>query len=118
MAFEEFKEHLAAMESEARTYGKSSVEYLKLWTFRVVMKSLLFSTKAATLGILGLLMLVFVSVGGALSLGDSLENTAAGFYIIAGGYCLLLVVVFLIRDRLNAPMLRRFSTYFYDDEDA
>ncbi|MBC2838205.1 competence protein [Robiginitalea sp. SC105] len=116
MAFEELKERAADAEREFRQYTEATIAYYKLRAFRLVMKSLLYLTKGIVLGFVLLLVLIFGSVAGAFALGEAFDSVALGFLVISGGYLLLFLLVYLLRDSMNAPLLRKFSEYFYEDE--
>ena len=116
MAFDELKERASEAERDLKQYGQASLEYYKLKAFRVGMKSFLYLAKGLLLGFIALLALLFVSVAVAFALGAHLGSNAQGFLIIAGVYAVVFVLALLLKDRLNAPILRKFSEYFYEDE--
>lgn len=54
----------------------------------------------------GLFFLFFLFCGVALWLGALLENRHAGFFIVAGFFALLLVLIFALRKKVIVPMIQ------------
>jgi hypothetical protein len=51
--------------------------------------------------------LLFIGFGIGWWLGDVLENRAAGFFIVAGFYLLLLGLLFIVRKKLIVPAIQK-----------
>ena len=62
------------------------------------------------LALLGFLFLSFVSLGLAWWLGNVVDNRAGGFFITAGIYLVIMVVLIMMRKKLIFPFLRNFLT--------
>ncbi len=116
MAFEELKAQAAEAEQHVRRYGNLTVDYYRLKAFKVLMRGLLHMTKGAGLAAVALIMLAFFSVAGALYLGEILESTATGFLIVGSIYLVLLILAFLFRHKLDGPVIKAFSEYYFEDE--
>lgn len=52
------------------------------------------------IGFLSVFILIFLSTGLALYLGDLVQSEAAGFFIVAGIYILLVILIILLRKSL------------------
>ncbi|MCF8303665.1 MAG: phage holin family protein [Bacteroidales bacterium] len=75
------------------------------WTFTVV--AVFFS-----------LFLGFLSIAGALWLGDLLNNTPLGFLIIAGFYLLLFVIFLAFRKQLiMRPIIKIMAEIMFSDDE-
>lgn len=94
---------------------ENQLAYYKLWSFRAGMKSLVLLIRLALFTLLGILALLFLSIAAALVIGNALNSTAHGFLITGSFYLLLLTVAYLLRERINRPILRRFSEIFFTD---
>ena len=116
MAFDELKEQAAEAEHQMRRYGNLSADSYRLKAFKVLMRGLLHMTKGAGLAAVALIMLAFFSVAGALYLGEALNSTAAGFLIVGRIYLVLLILAYLFRHKIDSPIIRAFSEYYFDDE--
>lgn len=116
MAFEELKAQAAEAEHHMRRYGNLTVDYYRLKAFKVLMRGLLHMTKGAGLAALALVALAFFSVAGALYLGEVLESTASGFLIVGSLYLVLLIFAYVFRHKLDQPVIRTFSEYYFEDE--
>jgi uncharacterized membrane protein YqjE len=71
------------------------------------------------LGVFGLLVLLFLSIGLAVYLGSLFGNQAAGFFAVAGVYALLLVIALLlarnmIRSRIATTVIELINN---DDQE-
>lgn len=62
------------------------------------------------LALLGLLFFSFIGLGLAWWLGDIVDNRAGGFFITAGIYLVIMLVLILMRKKLIFPFLRNFLT--------
>lgn len=116
MAFEEFRHQADQVQNEAKQYLESSVEYYKLWGFKVLMKSAALSLKTLIVILCLTLVFFFGSVAAALAIGQSMDNMAMGFLILGGFYLVLLILIILLRETIiEGPMLRKFSDIFFND---
>ena len=114
MAFEELKEDLAEAEVSAKSYIEHSEEYIELKVFKILMGSVTAVVKIALVAALVLIALFMVSFGVSLGLNAVLESTYVGFIIVGSFYALMAIVFYIFRDKLNRPLLRKFSKYYFD----
>lgn len=116
MAFDEIKENTDNMQEQVQAYIESSRAYYKLWGFKVAMKSTTMIFKFALILLCFLMVLLFCSLAGALSIGKSLDNYPLGFLMIGGGYLIITLLLFLIKDKIvEGPILEKFSEIFFND---
>ena len=83
--------------------------YRDLMTTRVVEHTSM-GASISIVGIIALLMIVFVllfiGMGAAWWIGDTLDNVKAGFFIVGGFYTLLLIILLVAAKPLLLPGLR------------
>jgi hypothetical protein len=116
MALEELKENVDDIQENAKAYIESSIAYYKLWGFKVAMKSTTLALKFFLIAICLVIVLLFVSVAGALALGNSFGNYPLGFLIVAGIYFVLALLLFMVKDKIvEGPILEKFSEIFFND---
>ena len=116
MALEEISENLEEIQENTKAYLDKSMAYYKLWGFKVAMKSTTLALKFFLIAICLMIVLLFVSIAGALSLGQILGSYTFGFLIIAGIYLVLAMLLFLIKDKIvEGPILEKFSEIFFND---
>lgn len=116
MAFEELKENTEAIQENAKAYLESSLAYYKLWGFKVAMKSTTLMLKFFLIALCLMIVLLFVSLAGAMSLGQSLGSYPLGFLIVAGIYLILVLLLFLVKNKIvEGPILEKFSEIFFND---
>jgi high-affinity Fe2+/Pb2+ permease len=114
MAFEELKEKAADAEAGAKAYVQLSAEYYELKAFKIGMRGILYLIKGVVISLLASLTLVFLSVAGAFALGEALESVTLGFLCVGLIYLILLLLAYLLRNKLNKPIIKQFSTFFYE----
>ena len=116
MAFEELKENTQAVQENTKAYIESSIAYYKLWGFKVAMKSTTLMIKFFLISICLMIVLLFVSLAGALAIGNLLHSYPLGFLIVAGIYLVLAFLLFLVKDKIvEGPILEKFSEIFFND---
>ncbi|MDR0801446.1 competence protein [Fluviicola sp.] len=117
MAFDELKENTQQIQEEAKAYLESTIQYYKLWGFKIVMKSAKLVVKVLLLSFFLMMFLIFGSISAALAIGEALENIWLGFLIIAGVYLALILLLLFTRSRIiERQILRSFSTRFLNDQ--
>lgn len=114
MAFEEFKQDLMGAEADMRSYMENSDEYLKLKVFKVVMHHVTGISQFLLIGIGFVFALLFLSFAASLALSEALDSYVVGFIIIGSFYVLVGILLYIFRERLNAPVLKKFSKYYFD----
>ncbi len=115
MAFEELKENLSEADANARAFVEHSKEYYQLKTFKVLMKGVTSLIKMLLLGSIALLALFILSFAAAFGIGQALENTFYGFLCVGLFYILIGIVVYALKDKLNKPLLEKFSEFYFEE---
>ncbi len=115
MAFEEIKEQINHVEEGVRSYVKNSLDFYRLQSFRSMMKGVTMATKVLIIGGITSIALLFLSLSAAFWLGTMLNNTAEGFLIVGGFYVLLGIILFLLRSKIEKPLLKKFSKFYFDE---
>lgn len=114
---EELKENIEDVQKNTKAYVESNIAYYKLWGFKVAMKSTTLIVKFALIGICMIIFLLFISVAGALALGNFFGNYVLGFLAVAGIYLIIMFLLFLIKDKfVEGPILERFSEIFFNED--
>lgn len=117
MAFEELKDQAERVQEETRAYIDNTIEYYKLWGFKVAMKSISMAAKVVLVMVCVIMVFLFGSVAAALLIGEALESFATGFLIVGGLYLVLLVLIVLFKDKIvEGPMIRKYSEIFFNEE--
>ena len=61
---------------------------------------------SAVMGMLGIFILLFASIGGAWALGEYLHSPSIGFFAVAGFYLVVAVLLFLNREKwIRTPII-------------
>jgi len=116
MAFDELQENVDDIQENTKAYIESSLAYYKLVGFKVAMKSTTLMVKFFLIAMCLLIVLLFISVAGALAFGKLVDSYVFGFLIVAGIYLVLALLLFLVKDKIiEGPVLERFSEIFFNE---
>lgn len=115
MAFEDIKEQIDHVEDGVRSYVKNSLDFYRLQSFRSMMKGITMATKMLLIGGIGSIALLFLSLSAAFWFGNMLGSTAEGFLIVGGFYVLIGIIMFLLRSKIEKPLLKEFSKFYFDE---
>lgn len=115
MAFEVVKERLNEAEDSVKSYLDSSQEYYKLKGFKFLMRAVTSFSKVFLVGAVALLALFFLSFAASFGIGQILDNTFYGFLCVGLFYLLLSIILYLVRKKLNRPLLKKFSEFYFED---
>ena len=114
MAFKEFKQDLIGAEADMRSYIENSDEYLKLKIFKVAMHHVTGISQFLLIGIGIVFALLFLSLAACMALSEVLDSYVVGFIIVGIFYTLVAILLYIFRERLNVPILKKFSKYYFD----
>ena len=115
MAFDKIKEGLSESESAVRDYVDATAEQFKLQTFRFAMKLVVNSVKTLVLGLFLLLTFFFLSMALGFFLNTMWQSDFLGFLAIGLFYMIIGIIVYLLRSRLERPILRSVSKYYFEE---
>lgn len=115
--FGKIKENLQDIREETKDLIESNIAYYKLWSFKLITKSASMLLKLLLIGVTFVMVLVFFSIAGALAIGYTLDNFVYGFLIIGGVYLVLGIIIFNLKDKIEKPILKRFSEIFFNEDD-
>ncbi|MBP7982196.1 MAG: hypothetical protein KAY90_04290 [Arenimonas sp.] len=109
------KDSAEALQDDLQALIETQAEYYKLRAFKAGMKSVTFLVHAFLLTLFIALAVLFTSLAAALRLGDYLHSDSLGFLIVGGFYAAMSILAYLLRDRIDAPILKKFSSIFFAD---
>jgi hypothetical protein len=65
-------------------------------------------------GIFGIIVLLFLSLGVAWMIGEKMDNHAAGFFLVGGFYAIVGIILYNIRDKfIKVPLVNAFIKNLY-----
>jgi hypothetical protein len=114
MAFEELKNDLMGLKTNMGSYLEHSDEYYRLKIFKVLSKNATGILKLLLIAISSLFALLFLSFAACLWLSELMNSYFIGFLIIAGTYIFIAVMLYIFREQLNKPVLKKLSKYYFD----
>jgi len=115
MAFEDIKEQIDHVEEGVKSYVKNSLDFYKLQSFRSMMKGITMATKLLLIGSMAFIALLFLSLSAAFWVASILGSTAEGFLIVGGFYVLVGLIFFLMRKKVEKPLLKQFSKFYFEE---
>ncbi|MEO9892777.1 hypothetical protein [Aurantibacter sp.] len=98
----------------SENYYQKTQEYYKLKIFQQLTQTIGLFCKTALIGSLIFLGIIFLAVSGTLALSNLLNNPIAACLIIAGLIFLLAYVVYYLRARIDAYIIKSSSKTFFD----
>ncbi len=109
-------ENLSESGTKLQEYIKNSAEYYKLRLFKHAMKLSTSLINMLVLGGIFMLFLMFFSFGIAMWLGRILDSMLFGFFIVAGVYLLVfLLILFFGKKHIDKAILSKFSELVVED---
>lgn len=114
MSLFDIKEHIAEAEDSARSYVDSSIQYYRLKSFKSMMQGITVTAKVLLIGTMAVMALLLLSIAASFWIGKMLESNAGGFLVVGGIYVLIGFFLYVFRQRLEAPLLRKFSEFYFD----
>lgn len=114
MAFEEIREQISEAEENGKAYINDSLDFYRLKSFRSMMQGITMATKVVLVGFIAALALLFLSLSAILYMGQILNNTALGFLIGGGFYVIIGIILYMLRRRIEKPLLKKFSEFYFD----
>ena len=115
MAFDELKRDLMEADVDIRSYLENSEAYFKLKVFKVLMGAVTSFTQLLVVGAIVFLALFFLSLALSQGIGTALGNDYYGYVIVGGFYVIIAILCYLFREKLDRPLLRKFSKYYFDE---
>jgi len=115
MAFTELKNDILDANTNIRSYVKNSDEYIRLKIFKVLMRSITSFAQILLVGSILLISLLFLSIAASILIGEAINNVLYGFLIVGLFYMFIGIICYFMRAKLNKPLIRRFSQYYFDE---
>lgn len=118
MAFKALSDNIKVTGEKTQEYIENTAEYYKLRLFKSSMKFSTSLVNMLVLGSIGLLFLAFLSVGIAIMLSRMIGFPSAGFFIVAGFYLIVVILVGIFGKKfIIKAMLSKFSDLLVDEEE-
>lgn len=95
-------------------YVKKTQEYYELKIFQQLTATTSMFCKAAILGSLSFLILNLLIVAGTMALGHLIGSMVYACLINAGILCAIGVIVYVLRSRIEAMIIRTMSKQFFN----
>ncbi len=114
MAFEELKENLSGVDNDVRSFIEHNKEYYKLLVFKVLMQVITSFTKMLFIGAIIFFVLFLLSLTASIAIGQFLGNMLYGFLIVSVFFIILGVILYLLRNKLDKPLIKKFSENYFD----
>jgi hypothetical protein len=115
----EEKNKLEKMFTDIKEYAETRLDIVVLDAQDKATHVISSIASAAIMGTLGLLILMFLSIGAAWSLGEYLESPSIGFFSVAGFYLLVALILFLNREKwIKLPIINSIikKITFHEDD--
>ena len=101
----------------AKRYSETSYKYIKLKIFHLLTSNIALLAKVFVIGILFLISILFLSISGALAIGEELNSMPLGFLSIFLIYLILTLIAYLLRKKINKSVITSFADKFFSQEE-
>ncbi|MEH6658754.1 hypothetical protein [Leeuwenhoekiella marinoflava] len=116
MSIFNISEHINKVSDDAKKYLNSSLEYYKLDSFKKMMDGAVSLVNLMVSGSIFLIFILFISVGIAIIIGESLESLSYGYFIVAGIYLVIFILYKLFgKSFITEIVLRKYSKVFFNE---
>ena len=116
MSIFNISEHISKVSDDAKKYLNSSLEYYKLDSFKKMMDGAVSLVNLMVSGSIFLIFILFISVGVAIVIGESLGSLSYGYFIVAGIYLVIYVLYKLFgKPFITEIVLRKYSKVFFNE---
>lgn len=112
--FNNFKETADKGTDLGKQFVSKTFEHTKLKAFQITALTLSMIVKLFIIGSLAVLGFVFLSVSGAIFLGEYLNNVALGYLIVAGFFLGVSLIIYLFRKQFDKTVILKVSKMFFD----
>lgn len=116
MALEDLKEDTNHIQDQAKSYIDNNLAYFKLRSFKILMKSIIMLLQIGLIFCGLLVFMLFVSIAAAFALSVYFDSYTLGFLTVAFCYLIVTIVVLIFKRKLiERPLLKIFSSIFFND---
>ncbi|MFD2825091.1 hypothetical protein ACFSYG_01305 [Leeuwenhoekiella polynyae] len=116
MSIFNISEHINKVSDDAKKYLNSSLEYYKLDSFKKMMDGAVSLVNLMVSGSIFIIFILFISVGVAITIGESLGSLSYGYFIVAGIYLLIFLLYKLFgKSFITEIVLRKYSKVFFNE---
>lgn len=116
MAFEKLTSSISDLKDNIEAFKNSSAEYYKLDLYKKIVKASTSIITIVLLSFLGLFLLLFLSIAVAVSISTALGVPSAGYFIVAGFYFILIILLATVGKKyITKTILIKSSRKFFND---
>lgn len=116
MAYKEVKEELNQVKEHSEAYINTSLQYYKLWGFKVSVKAASQFMTLVLLSLFSMMALLFLSLAVAFALNDTLDSPFLGFILVGIFYVIVTIIAYLCRSFLvEKPVFKKLSEIIFND---
>ena len=116
MALDEIKKNIVGADLDLRSYMQNNTDYFMLKGFKILMRSITLFAQIIMVGSILFLALLFLSLAASFSIGEMIGSQSYGLLIIGMGYLVIGIICYLLKDRINKPLIKTFSKYYFDKQ--
>ncbi|HMT27852.1 MAG TPA: phage holin family protein [Bacteroidia bacterium] len=111
------KSRINELSGNIREYIETRIDILKLDAADTTASAASTMVSWVAVLIVALLVLLLITLGGAIAIGTLIQNMAGGFFIMAGAYCLIILIIYFNRENwIRKPVLNAIIKNIYDND--
>lgn len=93
MPLPKIKENIRDLDQDVRSYLNAKYEYLELQVLKKTAKTFTDLLKILSIGFFAVIVVTLLSFAIAFLIGERLESISAGFFVVAGFYLFIMLVI-------------------------
>lgn len=115
MQLDKLKADLFEIDTNMRAFLEHNRDYYELKLFKILMKGTTALAKMLFIGAVVVIVVLLISLTMAFGIGQILGSTFYGFLIVTVVFVFIGFVLYLLRNKLDKPILNKFSEYYFDE---
>ncbi len=113
MPLPKIKENIRDLDQDVRSYLNAKYEYLELQVLKKTAKTFTDLLKILSIGFFAVIVVTLLSFAIAFLIGERLESISAGFFVVAGFYLFIMLVILFFGKKIFRPgIIRLLSSEF------
>lgn len=118
MEKESTKSRIDELSGHIREYIETRIDIVKLDAADTTASAASSMVSWIAVLLVSLLVIMLLTIGGAIAIGMLIDNMAGGFFVMAGAYSIIILILYLFRESwIRKPVLNAIIKNIYDDEE-
>ena len=114
----EEKNSLEKTTEHLKNYAEAKIDLIRLDLSDKIVSTVSSISSIMLIGLISIFILLFLSIGAALWITEYFDQASMGFFIVAGFYLVVVIILYITRESLvKVPMINLLLNKFHSDEE-